>query len=215
MNKTSERRLLILNKEELYIRKANTRREFDHRRVLDILRLAGIQYPGGIKRVHRVGTYKAPNPNRNGPPARPTLVEFVVEQTSDLLLSRSVLLAQQKGRYQIAPDGPNAREVGMNPDKIKDQVQTRGISSGSRAARIPGVSPGVVVIEDVLEDEQWQSCLQGDNVDEEASLRFSKEPLAEVAHQKDAQATSTAEKTCCPLRGLYPRPKQEGSMGNA
>ncbi|VDP75732.1 unnamed protein product [Echinostoma caproni] len=106
------------------------------------------------------------------------------------------------GRYQIAPDGPSgshterlsAPDVGINHGKRNDMVQTRVISSGSRSSRMPEVSPGVVVNEDVLKEEQWQTCLPADNVDEEASVRFSK---AKVAHQRDLQATSTTEETCC------------------
>lgn len=223
MNKAPGRRLLILNREEPYIREAKARREMDHRRVLDILRLAGILHPGGIKRVHRVGTFKAPNPNRNSPPARPILVEFVAEQTRDLLLARSVLVAQRTGgRYLITPDGPNGnhrerlsgREVGINPEKPHAPIQPRRTFSENRIAHLPGVSPGVVVIEDILEDEQWQSCLQEDNEGEKASPKLSKEPPTEVAHQAEPLATSNVEKNLLSPRVLRPRTKQEGSMGS-
>lgn len=100
-----QRNVLIYNREEPIIREAKVRRDMDRRRVQDILRMVGIPPLVGIKRIHRIGSWKNASVLHEKGLARPILVEFKNPLYRDLLLNRAGLLAAEtNGRYQVAPD---------------------------------------------------------------------------------------------------------------
>ena len=152
--RNSSKTILVLNTEEPLIKESKTRRDMDRRRVIDLLRIAGIHPNTGIKRVHRVGVWKQTNPGRLSP-ARPILVEFKDSEPRDLLLTRAAFVNNYtKGRYQIVPDIP------------KPALRSGSISKPGKTAphhHTPETSKaqvGFVVIEDILEEEEWRTCPQ-------------------------------------------------------
>ncbi|CAH8669817.1 unnamed protein product [Dicrocoelium dendriticum] len=100
-----QRNVLIYNREEPVIHEAKARRDLDRRRIHDILRIAGIPLNVGIKRVHRVGSWRETGPLRQQGFARPILVEFRNPAYRHQLLNRAGLIeSQYNGRYQVAPN---------------------------------------------------------------------------------------------------------------
>ncbi|CAI2739013.1 unnamed protein product [Dicrocoelium dendriticum] len=116
-----QRNVLIYNREEPVIRETRTRRDLDRRRVHDILRIAGIPLYVGIKRVHRVGSWRETSMLRHQGYARPILVEFRNPIHRDLLLNRAGLVASQtNGRYQIAPDTLTSKAKASRLSRLED-----------------------------------------------------------------------------------------------
>ena len=155
--------VLILNGEEPYIKEAKARRDIDRRRVIDILRMVGMPGSTGIKRVHRVGKWRPPNPTGALAPARPLLVEFISGAARDVLLARAILIEKAShGRYKVIPDLNRRYEIGNQ--EIGGMVKKGDCVSNPGKERYKKMIdknpiPGVVVIEDALEDETWQSCI--------------------------------------------------------
>ena len=168
------------------------RRDIDRRRVCDILRIAGVPYPPTLRRVHRVGTWKSPLGNEGELRARPILVEFADEATRDRLLARAAIVAQiTKGRYQIVPDEHRVRPGGLAPGGnlarparalVRNLKGQRNAVLGSHVptaaiVKKPRAASQIVVIEDALEDENWQYCPKIDDSATPVSLDVVATPI--------------------------------------
>ena len=149
--KVQQKTLLILNREEPQILESKTRRDLDKRRIMDILRMAGLHPNTPLKRVHRVGVWKKPNPF-GAQNARPILVEFIDSGPRDALLARASLVNQlSKGRYKLIEDNP--RHTKMSKFQSSYVGQNRYPRSSSAT---PYERNGVVIIEDVMEAGDFQ-----------------------------------------------------------
>ena len=167
-----QKTVLILNHEEPEIRESKARRDMDRKRVLDVIRIAGLTNVK-LRRVHRVGVWK--RSSLDGPQqARPILVEFFEPAARNILLANSErIFCLTNGRFKVVPDvsRTNRPPIGNKPgvaDHIRAFKGRHGtqplVSRGHFARGVP--QPGlcrmspVVIIEDVLEDEEWKSCIQ-------------------------------------------------------
>ena len=173
-----KRTVLILNREEPVIKESRARRDIDKRRVLDILRIAGIPYEE-LRRVHRVGVWR--NTDVDGVrKARPLLAELANSASKNVLLSNSERISFiTKGRYKIVPDIPRVNRVPIGrvarPIKVETDLHRENITKYPQtnienqrhrgSLNMPGLNRNspVVIIEDVLEDETWTSCIQPSN----------------------------------------------------
>ena len=179
--------IIILNRDEPMIRESKTRRDLDRRRVMDILRMAGISPHVSIRRVHRVGVWKQPNPNKIQN-ARPILVEFTDTGARNLLFSRAALVNQRSnGRYVITSDKPKQRKAAnFIPNFI------RPVARSNPNETTPYLRNGVVIIEDLMEAEKIQF---GPDVSS-GSMSTSSEELETPVRRNTSPKKQDAEPVC-------------------
>lgn len=215
------KKVLVLNTEEPVIKESKSRRELDRRRVGEVLRLAGISLNVGIKRAHRVGAWKQGNRGSEGN-ARPILIEFRETGPRDQLLAKSSLVEEKSnGRYRIVPDCPKqGRENWVLRSRLPSQART---PSKTPSPQIATQNPGFVVVEDIIEEDKWRTCLQSRVRSHSCtSLRtLEKTPLLRVSSTDPTAANPDSSRTYAQVaqelspknvfspRVLRPRVKQD------
>ena len=206
--------ILILNREEPLIRESKTRRELDRRRVTDILRMADLSPQTALKRVHRVGVWKQPNPN-GVHIARPILVEFADIRTRNLLMTKAALVSQRSnGRYDITTDSPKQRK---GPKYNYNYRFTRPAISPNPVENTPYIKNGVVVIEDIMEAENIQLCppdrsesIAKHSDEKETPIRRTSSPVKNVEQLGYCESTPETVKKAVPKNGRASRAQSLG-----
>ena len=197
-----QKTVLILNHEEPEVKESKSRRDMDRRRVLDVIRMSGLPN-AKLRRVHRVGVWK--RSSLDGPKqARPILVEFFEPATRNILLANSDrIFFLTNGRFKVVPDvsRTNRPPTGNKPKFVEHMRAWKGIprttplASTGHVAGIPQtahcrMSP-VVIIEDVLEDEEWKSCIQVEPQQDGHRVMLGVNPKENATNPTPLRQTST------------------------
>ena len=138
--------ILIHNKHEPFVREFKARKDLDLRKVKDVLRMSGIPANVGIRRIHRVGKWKA---EMNGSShARPILVEFKSAKWRDALLTKAEqIMTRSNGRYQVSPDQkPKRAKVDM---PIEGRATEQCTQSGGADTTVMPQKEAIVVVDQI------------------------------------------------------------------